>query len=87
MKFTPKLNLVKTSSKGEKNIEKPANIKKLLPSIPAKLPKKVNKISKFFKKNNSTHRNKETRKLYTQVSHLPNNTRKVLKIKKMFLIL
>ena len=65
MKFTPKLDPVKTSSKGEKNIEKLINVERLPLSILAKSPKEVNEISKFFKKNNLTHGNKETRKLYT----------------------
>jgi len=53
LKFTPKLNLVKTRSKGEKNIEKPMSVKRLLLPIPAKSLKKVNEISKFFKTNNT----------------------------------
>jgi len=70
LKFTPELNLVKTSSKGEKNMKKPVSVERLPLPIPAKSSKEVNKISKFFKKNN-----------YAQVSHSLNNIRKVLKIK------
>jgi len=53
-KFTPKVNLEKNSKKGEKNTNKPASIKRLPLSIPAKSPKEVNKISKSFKSNKLT---------------------------------
>jgi len=59
----------------------------LSPSIPAKLPKEVNKISEFFKKNPSPNINK---KLYTQVSfngsksNSTNTARETLKIKEDF---
>jgi len=63
-KFTLKLNLAKSSKRGKKNTDKPVSIKRLPLPIPAKLPKEVKEISKFFKANNLTHRNKNTRKLY-----------------------
>ena len=46
-KFTPKVNLIKTNKKGEKNTDKPASIERLSPPIPAKLPKEIKEISKF----------------------------------------
>ena len=55
-------------------MKKPISVERLPLPIPAKSSKEVNEISKFFKKNN-----------YIQVSHLLNNTRKVLKIKEIFL--
>jgi len=78
-KFNPKLNLAKSSKRGEKNTDKP-----VLPIL-VKSPKEVKKISKFFKANNSTHRNKDTRKLYTQAFQLTNSTREVFKIKETFM--
>lgn len=83
-KFTPKLNPVKTSKRGEKNMDKPVSIKRLLLPIPAKSPKEVKEISKFFKATNLTYGNEDTRKSYVQVSQSANNTRKILKIKKAF---
>ena len=55
--FTPKIS-ESTSNKNtkKKNMDKPASIFRLPPPISAKsgdLPKEVNKISKFFKKNNN----------------------------------
>ena len=82
-KFTLKINEVKThKSKSGKNADKPATFNRLSPPIPAKLPKKVNKISKYFKKNNQTNEKKDQRKLYAQALTPLNNTREVLK--KMF---
>ena len=45
----PKMNPVKNSKLKDKETDKLASIKRLLLSIPVKTPKKVNKISKFFK--------------------------------------
>ena len=50
--FTLKLSKIKTNNKNNKKIDKPASFIKLSPLTLAKLPKKFNKISKFFKKNN-----------------------------------
>ena len=71
-------------SKSGKNADKPATFNRLPPPIPAKLPKKVNKISKYFKKNNQTNEKKDQIKLYAQALTPLNNTREVLK--KCFLI-
>jgi len=84
LNFTPKLNPVKTNNRCKENTEKSMSIKRQPHSISAKLPKEVNKISKFFKKNNLTNGNRDTRKLYAQVLSSSNNARKVLKIKEMF---
>ena len=65
-----------------KNVDKPASINKLLPLIPAKMPKEINNITKYFRKSNQL---KGKIKLYAQAINLSiNNTRKVLKIKEMF---
>jgi len=46
LQFMPKINnMLKT-----KNIEKLASISSLPPPIPAKLPKEVNNLNRFFKK-------------------------------------
>ena len=74
------------NSKGKNKVNFPY-VSILPPSIPAKLPKEVNEISKFFKKNPSFNVNK---KLYAQVSSNGSNSsstnmaRETLKIKKAF---
>ena len=60
------------------------SIEGLPPPILAKLSKEVKEISKFFKMTSSTNVNKNNGKLYIQASHSGNNTRDVLKIKKVF---
>ena len=66
----------------EKNINKLASIIRIPPLIPAKSPKKVNEIVKYFKKNDQS---KEKTRSHAQViSSLSNNTREVLKIKETF---
>jgi len=49
-KFSPQIVKAPINVKGKKPI-KPTYISPLPPSIPAKSPKEVNKISKYFKKN------------------------------------
>jgi len=74
---------VKTNkSKSGKNADKLVTFNRLPSPIPAKLPKKVNKISKYFKKNNQTNEKKDQRKLYAQALTSFKNTREVFK--KMF---
>ena len=74
------------NSEGKNKINFPY-VSILPPSIPAKLPKKVNKISKFFKKNPSPNVNKKS---YAQASSNGSNSngtntaRETLKIKKAF---
>ena len=49
-KFTLKINGVNTNkNKSGKSTDKPANFNKI-PPIPAKSPKEINKIVKYFKK-------------------------------------
>jgi len=80
--FTPKIS-EGTSNKNNKNknMDKPTSISKLPLPILAKSSKEVNKISKFFKKNNDK---KELKKSYAQASTLLNITRKVFEIKETF---
>ena len=61
---------------------KPVSFIKLLSLISTKIPKEVNKISKFFKKNNKLFEKKNIGKLYAQA--LSPLTSKILKIKKTF---
>ena len=85
-KFTSKTNPVKSGKKREKSTDKLANIKKLPSLIPAKSPKEVNKISKYFKPIKPTQNNKLEGRLYTQVSKQNISTiKEVLKIKETFL--
>jgi len=53
--------------------------------IPAKSPKEVREISKYFKTTNLINNNKNNNKPYAQASNTNNNTREVLKVKKIFL--
>jgi len=81
--FTPKINKSNNTKKNKDlNVNKPAFIFRLPPPILAKLPKEVNEISKYFKKN---IKKKDQKKLYTQAfSSFTNSIRKTLKIKKAF---
>jgi len=83
-KFTPKINdMLKT--KNGKNIEKPVLISSLLPHIPAKSPKEVNNLNRFFKKKTIVPNRKEQgSKSYTQASSIENVARETLKIKEIF---
>ena len=54
-KFMPKINTSNTSKdNNSKSTDKPVSIDRLLPLISVKSPKEVNKISKYFKKNNQS---------------------------------
>ena len=83
-KFDPRINLNKNSKKKEIITNKPANIKRLLPPIPAKSQKEVNKILKYFKPNKSMKTIPSKAKLYTQTMKNIRNTEEVLKIKEAF---
>ena len=83
-KFDPRINLNKNSKKKEIITNKPANIKRLLPPIPAKSQKEVNKILKYFKPNKSMKTIPSKAKLYTQTMKNIRNTEEVLKIKETF---
>jgi len=62
-------------------VVKPPYISSLLPPIPAKSPKEVNEISKYFKKNPLFSQNKS----YAQALSKDNNiARETLKIKEVF---
>jgi len=66
-----------------KEFVKPTYISPLLPLILVKLPKEVNEISKYFKKNPSSTQKKS----YTQVSSkltISNIAIEILKIKEAF---
>jgi len=54
-KFMPKINTSNTSKdNNSKSADRPVSINRLPPLIPAKSSKEVNKISKYFKKNNQS---------------------------------
>jgi len=55
---------MKNGKKGEKNTNKPASIERMPPLIPAKSPKEVREISKYFKITNPMNNNKNNNKLY-----------------------
>ena len=72
------------NNKSSKKVDKSASFNKISSPILAKLPKEVNEISKFFKKNIQTNKKKDLKKLYIQASTSANNIREVFKIKEMF---
>jgi len=76
------VNISKNKSGKSSNILAPIN--KISPPILAKLPKEINKISKYFKTNQQSGGKKKTNKLYAQASTPTNPTREVLKIKETF---
>ena len=78
--FSPQI-IKEISPKKGKDIDKPAAVFVLSPSILAKFSKEVVKISKFFKKNLDN----KGKKSYVQVSFANTNTaRETLKIKEVF---
>lgn len=81
-KFNPQISKPTVNNK-DKDTVKPTYVSLLSPPILAKLPKEVNKISKYFKKN----KKQPQKKLYAQVSlklNTSNITMDSLKIKKTF---
>ena len=81
---TLETNPVKNSKPKDKNNNKPASIERLPPPIPAKTPKEVNKISKFFKTKAPSHANDNQSMSYAQASKVGSNTKSILKIKEAF---
>ena len=82
-KFNPQVNRILVNNKG-KEMVKSTYVSLLPPLILVKSPKEVNKISKYFKKNDK----QPQKKLYAQVSSFKTNTSNIamdtLKIKKTF---
>ena len=83
-KFTPKMQLTPQKTSKEKNGPSLANIKNLSPPIPAKTPKEVNKISKFFKSSKSVNSAANKSKSYAQASKQNASIADVIKIKETF---
>ena len=77
-----KIQKTKNPSKDDNPTDKPVSFTKLLLLIPAKFPKIVKEISKFFKKSTKPTENKDSSKSYAQAS-VPTNS-EILKIKKIF---
>jgi len=87
-KFTLKVISEKNGKKKENIVNKPASIDKLPSPIPAKSPKEVNKISKYFKpKKLFTQTIPILAKSYAQSARNVSNTEEVLRIKEAFLSL
>jgi len=82
-KFTLKINNI-SKNKGRKDNKNLASISRLPLPIPAKLPKEVKDITKFFKKIENLKEKESTKKSYVQASFSGNITRNVLKIKEAF---
>lgn len=83
----PKMNLIKNGKLKGKETDKLASIKKLPFSIPAKTPKEVYKIFKFFKAKAPVCTTNRQGMLYAQASKDRSNTESILKIKEAFLTL
>ena len=85
-KFTPKVKPVASRNNSGKNklVLVSVSIKKILSSIPAKFPKEVNQISKYFKNLKLILVVKFTSKLYAQASKPVSHTEEVIKIKDAF---
>ena len=81
---TPKTNNIKIGKSKDKKTDKPASVKMLPLSIPAKFPKEINEISKFFKAKTLVYTTEKHNMLYAQVSKSGSNTKNVLKIKEVF---
>jgi len=81
---TPKTIPIKNGKKEEKSSSKPANIERLPPSIPAKFPKEIKVVFKYFKVLNTPQAKKNLEKMYAQASKSISNTKEVLKIKNTF---
>ena len=77
-----KIQKTKNPSKDDNPTDKPVSFTKLLLLIPAKFPKIVKEISKFFKKSTKPTENKDSSKSYAQAS-VP-TTSEILKIKEIF---
>ena len=90
VKLTPRIIPTSICNNKVLDISTPANIEKMLPSIPAKLQKEVNWISKYFRNTKpvNTMPNKSytqaSKQSYAQASKQANNTSEVIKIKKTF---
>jgi len=82
--YALKTNPVKSSKSRKKDTNKLANVERLLPLIPAKTPKKINEISKFFKMKKPSQANASPGKSYVQTSITSSNTKNILKIKEVF---
>jgi len=83
-KFTPKMPPPPQKNNKKKNGPSLANINRLPSPIPAKSPKKVNKILKFFKNNKTVNLPANKSKSYTQASKQNTSMADVIKIKEIF---
>ena len=84
VKFTPKVKSITNGNNLNKNTLVLASIKKIFSPIPAKSPKEVNQISKYFKNLKLTPITKSTYKSYAQVSKPVSYIEEVIKIKDTF---
>jgi len=83
-KFIQKINISNTFKvNNSKSADKPVSINRLPSVIPAKLPKEVNKIFKYFKKNNQSKEKTKFRQLLLLQS---TTLEKFLKSRKLSLI-
>jgi len=83
-KFTPRFQPAFQRINKKKNSPTPASIERLSLPIPAKSPKEVNAISKFFKSGKMDNSSSSKAKSYTQASKQNINMVDVIKIKETF---
>ena len=86
-KFTSQIHKVKKKSVNKEPTDKPASFITISSPIPVKMLKEVNKISKFFKKNNQSKEKSIIKRTYAQALLFSFNVKEILKIKKTFPIL
>ena len=83
-KFTPRIQLTPQRNNKEKNSPTLASIKRLPLPIPAKTPKEINIISKYFKSSKTDNSSLFKTKTYAQASKQNANTSDIIKIKETF---
>ena len=83
-KFTPRFQLASQRTNKEKNSPTPASIERLPLPIPAKSPKEVNAIFKFFKSGKMDNSSSSKAKSYAQASKQNISMMDVIKIKETF---
>ena len=83
-KFIPRMQSTPQRANKENKGPFPASIERLPPPIPAKSPKEVNEISKFFKSNKMNNSASNKTKSYAQASKQNASMADIIKIKETF---
>lgn len=83
-KFTLKISPINTDKKDNRDIDKSVSVKRLPLPILAKLPREINKISKYFKMTSYNKADSNKSKLYAQVSKIGSSAKEIFKIEDAF---